>query len=186
MQGDMNMTILKPFPQLETERLILRKMNSSDKSDIFNMQSNPKMSEHSDSQPETELAGSLAYIKHMETGVSEGKWLIWALEEKETHKVIGTVCIWNFSTDKKTAELGYGIIPEYQGKGLMSEALLSIIDYSFNVFDMNLLDAYTEENNIPSIKMLDRIGFKEFDRVIDEGFYKKRDFCMVVFRLSKD
>lgn len=180
------MTILKPFPQLETERLILRKMISSDKDDIFYMQSNPKMSEHSDSQPETEPDGALAYIERMNTGVSEGKWFIWALEEKETHKVVGTVCIWNFSNDKKIAELGYGIIPECQGKGLMSEALLSIIDYSFNVLDMNLLDAYTEENNLPSIKMLNRIGFKDVDRVIDEGFYKEQDFCMIVFRLSKE
>lgn len=172
------------FPILETERLILRRMTISDKLDIFAMQSDPKMSEHSDSQPALDIKETIAYIEKMEAGVDDGKWLIWAMEDKLTKKVIGTICIWDFSNDKRTAELGYGIIPETRGKGLMKEALSAVVSYGFNTLKMDFLDAYTEENNQPSIKLLHRCGFEEVDRVVDEGFYTDRDFVMVVFRLE--
>ena len=174
----------KNFPELETERLVLRRMTISDKLDIFAMQSDPKMSEHSDSQPALDISETIAYIEKMEAGVDDGKWLIWAMEDKLTKKVIGTVCIWDFSNDQKTAELGYGIIPEARGKGLMQEALTAAVTYGFSTLKMDFLDAYTEENNQPSIRLLQRCGFEEVDRVTDEGFYTDRDFVMVVFRLE--
>jgi len=43
--------------------------------------------------------------------------------------VIGSISIWNINLKQKSAELGYGIIPAYQGLGLMKEALLTAADY---------------------------------------------------------
>lgn len=175
---------LMNFPELKTNRLLLRNMALSDKEDIFYMQSNPKMSEHTDSRPETELSGTEEYIQRMDAGIKEGKWLIWAIEELEGHKVIGTVCVWNISKDQKIAELGYGLIPEYWGKGLMKEALMAIADFCFKELNFEILDAYTEENNHPSIKLLKSCSFVDVDKVVDEGFYSDRNFTMVVFRLN--
>ena len=48
----------------------------------------------------------------------------------------------------KTGELGYGIMPDYQGQGLMKESLLSVIEYGFNIMNLEELLAYTERKII--------------------------------------
>ncbi|WP_225986140.1 GNAT family N-acetyltransferase [Psychrobacillus glaciei] len=53
------------------------------------------------------------------------KWVIWAIEHKQSKKVTGTINIWNLNKEEKSGELGYGIIPAYQGQGLMFKTLLS-------------------------------------------------------------
>lgn len=55
----------------------------------------------------------------------------------DSQKVIGTISIWNINLEQRNAELGYGITPAYQNKGLMKEALLSVADYGFNVMNLS-------------------------------------------------
>ena len=45
--------------------------------------------------------------------------------------MIGTICIWNINKDEESGEVGYGIIPDYQGQGLMKESLVNVIKNGF-------------------------------------------------------
>lgn len=74
-----------------------------------------------------------------------------AIEHKASRKVKGSISIWNIDNEKGAAELGYGIIPDFQNKGLMKEALLSVVDYGFNVMKLKSLNAYTEERKLAQI-----------------------------------
>lgn len=173
------------LPILETDRLILRKMTMDDKEDLFEMRSNPIMSEHNDTKAETDITETEAYIKKMLNGIENEQWLIWAVVEKISQKVIGSVSIWNFGETKSCAELGYGINPKYHRNGYMKEVLKSIIIFCFDELNFEYLDAYTEEKNIPSRSLLESFSFKNVSTVIDEGFYSKRNFNMVEYRLER-
>ncbi len=173
------------LPILETDRLILRKMTFDDKEDLFDMRSNPIMSEHNDSNTETAITETEVYIKKMLNGIENGQWLIWAIEEKISKKVIGSISIWNFGEDKSCAELGYGINPKFHRKGYMKEALKCVSIFSFDELNFEYLDAFTEEKNVPSRSLLESFGFKYVSTVIDEGFYSERNFNMVEYRLER-
>ena len=54
----------------------------------------------------------------------------------------------------------------------------------FNVMSLNALDAYTEEKNIKSIKLLDSCNFTQVNRVDDQGYFNKRVYHMVVYRVE--
>jgi [ribosomal protein S5]-alanine N-acetyltransferase len=179
------MIINNPFPVIETKNLILRKMDYKDTYDIFMMRNDPGINEYTDTKRDESLEETKSYIAKMNKGVDENKWIIWAIEHRQAKKVIGSISIWNINLEQKSAELGYGIIPEYQGRGLMKEALLSAADYGFNVMNLRALEAYTEENNIKSIKLLKGCKFEEVNRVDDEGYYSNRIFHMIVYRLNK-
>ncbi|MFL0268065.1 GNAT family N-acetyltransferase [Candidatus Clostridium radicumherbarum] len=178
------MIINNPLPVIETKNLILRKMDYDDIYDIFQMRKDPRMNEFTDTKLDEIPEETRSYIEKMNKGVDENKWVIWAIEHKQSKKVIGSISIWNINLEQKSAELGYGIIPEYQGRGFMKEALLSAADYGFNVMNLETLEAYTEENNIKSIKLLKGCKFEEVDRVDDEGYYNDRIYHMVVYRLT--
>ncbi len=142
------------------------------------------MNEYTDTKLDESLEETKLYINKMNNGIDEDKWIIWAIEHRQSKKVIGTISIWNINLEERNAELAYGIAVSHQNKGLMKEALLSIIDYGFNCINLNSLEAYTEENNINSIKLLEKCKFIEVGRVDDEGLYSDRIYHMIVYKLN--
>ena len=173
-----------PFPNIETKNLILRKMNYSDVDDLFEMRKDPRMNEHTDTKLEENTDETRAYIHKMNKGVDDNKWIVWAIEHKQSNKVIGSICIWNIDFEQRNGELGYGIIPDYQGQGLMKEVLLHVVEYGFDVMGLKELYAYTEESNLKSIRLLKKCDFVEINRVDDEGYFNKRVYHMVVYRMT--
>ncbi|WP_017381531.1 GNAT family N-acetyltransferase [Paenisporosarcina sp. TG-14] len=172
-----------PFPTIETKNLLLRKMSQLDLIDLFEMRKDSSMHEYTDTLVEGNIDETKAYIEKMNIGVDDNKWIIWAIEHRQSTKVIGTICIWNLNEEEKSGELGYGIIPRFQGQGLMREALVHAVEYGFNVMKLKFLDAYTEENNDKSIKLLETCKFTEISRVDEDGYSKSQTFRMVVYRL---
>lgn len=171
------------FPCIATKNLMLRKICHNDINDLYEMRSNPRMIEYTDSKLDKDINETRAYIDRMNKGIDENKWIIWAIEDKQTARVIGTISIWNFNLEEMSGELGYGIIPDYQGRGLMKEALLSVINYAFDVLALKVLDAYTEEKNNRSASLLKRCYFNEAGRVDDEGYFCNRIYHMIIYRL---
>ena len=173
-----------PFPDIETKNLLLRRMNHTDINDLFEMRKDSRMNEYTDTKIEKNLDETKAYIHKMNKGIDDNKWIIWAIEHKQSNKIIGTISIWNINWEQKNGELGFGIIPNYQGQGLMKEALLNVVEYGFDVMQLKTLDAYTEENNLKSMKLLERCKFVNINRVDDEGYYSSRVYHMIVYRLE--
>ena len=174
-----------PFPVLETERLILRKMSPDDRDDFFTMRSDKRMHEYTDTTPDHDISQTEEYLAKMLRGVDESRWIIWAIQHRASARVIGFVGIWNFDETQTTAELSYGIAPEFQGKGYMSEALTRVIEYAFDTLKLAALEAYTETENTPSRRLLERIGFGEAGQVDDPSADGTRVYHMIVYRLQR-
>ena len=175
-----------PFPVMCTENLLLRRMHHNDAGDLFEMRKDHRMNVHTDTIPDESIDETHEYIDKMNKGVDNNKWIIWAIEHKQSKKVIGSISIWNIDALRGSAELGYGIIPEYQGRGLMKEALLKVINYVFSVMGLELLEAYTEESNTSSAKLLESCDFIVADRVDDQGYINDRVYHMLVYRLENN
>lgn len=178
------MIIGGPFPVMRTKNLVLRKMTLEDRYDLFQMRRDPAMHQYTDSRPDESIDDTEAYIHKMLNGIAEGKWIVWAVEHPSAKKVIGTVSIWNIDEEHRLAELGYGIAPDFQGRGLMKEALLKVVDFGFSVMKLKTLNAYTEESNFSSGKLLESCKFRIADRVKEQGYCNDRIYHMLVYRLE--
>lgn len=173
------------FPLMETRRLVLRRLIEEDLGDLFNMRKDPEMHEYTDTIPDASLKDTKEYLERMDKGINEGNWLLWGIQLKETNRIIGSVSIWNFTESRNGAELGYGIVPHMQGKGYMVESLQAVMDYCFNTIGMDWVEAYTEEGNESSTRLLENLGFVQINKVIDQGYNKDRLYNMLVFRKRK-
>lgn len=67
----------------------------------------------------------------------------------------------------QAAVIGYSLDARAQGRGLMTEALISLVDYAFTELDLNRLMANYRPENQRSAEVLKRLGFTE------EGFAKE-------------
>lgn len=174
-----------PFPVMETEHLNLRRIAPKDLEDLFEMRTESGLIEFTDNVLDRTREETKLYMEKMHQGVSDGEFIIWAMEHKETEKVIGTISIWNIRWEEMTAELGYRIIPSYQRRGYMKEALREITDYTFEMLNLRVIEAYTEEKNIPSRRLLESLHFKETGMEDDQGINSERVYHMVIYKMKK-
>ncbi len=60
----------------------------------------------------------------------------------------------------KNAELGYWLAEPYWGKGIMTEAILQMVDYGFKTWDIERIFARPFGRNTASQKVLQKAGFQ--------------------------
>lgn len=82
------------------------------------------------------------------------------LKEKP-EQLIGTVCLYQVSTIYSHAELGYKFSSQFHHKGYASEAVEKLLDIGFMELHLHRITAHVQENNIPSIRLLDNLGFEK-------------------------
>ncbi|AFL82638.1 acetyltransferase, ribosomal protein N-acetylase [Aequorivita sublithincola DSM 14238] len=165
-----------PFPIITTERLNLRKVLPTDAERVFYFRSNKEINKYIKRPPQTREM-SIAHIQLLDYNLKTNKGISWGITTKDSNVIIGNICLWNFSKDKKTAEVGYDLDPKFQGQGIMSEALKAVLHFAFEIRGFETIEAYTDYRNIPSKKLLKLHGFipnegkKDTDNQNNEVFY---------------
>jgi ribosomal-protein-alanine N-acetyltransferase len=149
-----------PFPTLETERLVLRKMEHKDAQVIFQLRSDESVNLYIDHKRSESIEGIEKFIARINHSIERNMEMFWCLELKSEKKVIGTFCLWNIDEDHSIGEIGYQILPEYQGIGLMQEAMNVVLDYFYKTMRLRTVEAFTMPDNVNSIKLLERNNFK--------------------------
>jgi ribosomal-protein-alanine N-acetyltransferase len=76
-------------------------------------------------------------------------------------QVVGTVSLKNISHSMSYGEIGYGISESHQGKGITTAAVRLLIDKIFTESTLRKLVAYVHEENQPSRRVVEKLGFQE-------------------------
>jgi ribosomal-protein-alanine N-acetyltransferase len=151
------------FRSLSTKRLILRKPMLDDAREIFNLRSNEQVNQYLDRPASTSIEDAVTFIEKILAIINKNEGCYWAICLKENPRPVGTICYFDFSSDQATAEIGYELHPSYQRKGIMQEALTTVLHYGFQVLQLKSITAFPTADNVPSIRLLERNGFKRED-----------------------
>ncbi len=157
------------FPELKTSRLLLRNLNRKDYEMMFFLRSDKTVNAFIKRVGAKKLEDAIDFVKMIQKGFENGDNINWAICKKEDNKMIGSICLWSFSDDLKTAEVGYSLHPDYQNLGIMSEAMESVIEFGFNTLPFDHIVAYTHHANQSSLKLLEKNGFNLEKEVKDPG-----------------
>jgi len=151
--------LCNPFPYLNTERLQLRPLALSDDHEILFHRSDPRMLQYIDIERSHNLEDARRFIQKIEHFVAENKSVYWAICLKNDPSLIGTICLWNLDFENASAEIGYGLHPDFQGMGLMQEALEKVVAYGRTEMEAQNLSGSVHPENAPSIRLLEKNGF---------------------------
>lgn len=142
---------------LETERLLLRKVTLDDLDDLFeNWGSDVNTTKFLTFKTHETKKETEKFINHLINNYENGE-LEWVIELKENNKVIGVISA-NKGYKYKCVEIGYSISSLYWNHGLTTEAVNRVIKYLFNEYDCNIVEAIIPSNNIASIKVIEKCG----------------------------
>lgn len=151
--------IFPPFTNLITDRLILRELQLSDAEQVFKIRSNHKVNEFLDREPAVFVKDSCKFIRMILKNQKKQQGMMWAITLKNDPTLIGTVVFWHIIKDKDQAEIGYELLPEHFGNGIMQEAVSKVIDFGFQTIGLQNIVAETKSNNRKSVNLLEKCGF---------------------------
>jgi len=154
------------FPVLKTSRLVLRELSAQDALQIHALRSDPKIAAMTGRVPSTGIEDAMVHIYKVKKLIENNASIYWAISLLEDPTLIGTICLWNFDIENAVVEIGYELLPEFQGKGIIRESITAVINYGFEDMEVSTITAFPSANNASSIKVLKMAGFK-----MDENRY---------------
>lgn len=175
----------KPFPNLESERLIFRQLKLSDAPIIFSLHADMENRKYIDKPAPKNIKESEKFIHKINTGINKSDFIYWGICLKESKKLIGTICLWNFSENNKKVELGYELGKAYQGVGYMGESINMIVEFGFKMLNVSCIEAYTHIDNKASSNLLKKKEFEKIKEIKETYFNEKGHFKMEVFILKR-
>ena len=147
------------LPEIITDRLLLRKLEQTDWKMISYLRSDKQVNKFVKRQSAESKEMALEFISKTNIGIDNLNLYYWAITEKNNNEMIGSICLWKFSEIQNSAEIGYDLSPKFQGKGIMTESLNSVLDFGFKDLNLDYIEAYTHEKNENSKKLLKKNGF---------------------------
>lgn len=178
---------LFPSPTLHTERLVLRELRHSDAERVFAMRSDPAVMQHVTRPLAQTMADATALITLIHDTQRANDGIQWAITQQGEDAFIGMIGFWRMQKEHHRGELGYMLMPAYWGKGYMSEAIATAVEYGFSTLGFHRIDATTIPENVASMRALEKNGFRR-EGVLRESSLQKGRFKDVVHfgRLASD
>lgn len=174
-----------PFPEIKTERLLLRQVLPGDVAAVMKIRGNEAAMRYIPRPRAKTAEDAMAVIDMLTNGIKEGKSINWAICNIETPaEIYGIMGYVNFYPEAQKAEMGYMLHPDYWGRGYVLEALPWVEQYGFEVLQLKEIEAKIDPRNENSRKVLLRNGYR-YDRLeekamvfegeeIDSAYYVKQ------------
>jgi [ribosomal protein S5]-alanine N-acetyltransferase len=150
-----------PFPILQTERLLLRQLTDKDAAEIFALHSDKNVNKYLNRKPCNSLDDAKSFIQMILANEQKNDSVYWAIGLRGTDTLIGTICLYDISASQERAEIGFELLPGYQGKGFMQEAVLAVIRFGKEQLGLQLIEAFTHAGNQASIRLLQKCRFQQ-------------------------
>jgi ribosomal-protein-alanine N-acetyltransferase len=171
------------FPNLAAKQVSLRKISHADEAEVFFLRSDKGVMRYTGQALATTRDEIVLYIdKHLET-IKKGTGLTWAITLKDDPTLIGIIAFRKFYKEHYRGEIGYGLHPQYHGKGLMQEAIAAIIDFGFNEIGLHSIEANVDKDNVASIKLLERNKFVKEAHYKENYFFEGKFIDSVIYSL---
>lgn len=145
------------FPELVSERLLLRKIESKDCDTLFQFVTDPLVGQHMSFQSDTLLFPERLY-RYFEESYRSLRDLHFAMIWRDTGEVVGICSMQQWSTQAGKARLGYLVSPSFWNLGIATEAAGMVLDFGVNTLGIHEVEARCAVDNPASERVLQKLG----------------------------
>ncbi len=172
-----------PFPNLETKRLYLRRIANEDVNEIFALRSDKETMKYVPRPLAKTLEDAMVHISIIDSKIETNEGINWAITIKEEPKLIGIIGHYRIKPEHYRAEIGYMLLPEYHGKGIITEAIKEVVKYGFQVMKLHSIEAIIDPENLASEKVLQKSGFVKEAHLKENEYFDGRFLDTVIYSI---
>ncbi len=172
-----------PFPIIETERLILDRLAETDVKEVFELRSDPETMKYIPRPLVTNYEEALEHIRMIDEKIENNTGINWAIRFKDNPKLLGIIGFYRMQPENYRAEIGYMLSPHFHGKGIVPEAVKSLLQYGFEDLKFHSIEAVIDPENYASEKVLQKCGFVKEAHLKESEFWEGKFLDKVIYSL---
>ncbi len=146
---------------LRTDRFILRKFEITDADTIFkNWLSDKDSAKYNAWRIHSSVEVTKEYLREWIDSYKKNNYYHWAITDKNTEEVIGSVTVSNIKKRKRYCEIGYTITKRLWNQGIATEVLICVLNYLTADVGFETIGALHDVRNEASGKVMQKAGMK--------------------------
>lgn len=174
-----------PFKNLETERLLLRRVSKNDLNEILELRGNPETMKFIPRPLVKTEEDALNHFKMIDEKIEKNEGINWAITVKGNPKLIGIIGHYRIQPENHRCEIGYMILPQYNGQGIVTEAIKVVLEYGFEDLNMHSIEAVIDPDNFASERVLQKNGFVKEAHILENEYYDGKFWDTVIYSILK-
>jgi len=147
------------FPEIKTNRLLLRQFIETDLENVFKGLSHPGIIKYYGVSYRTleETKAQMQFFSYLEKNET-GIW--WAVCSPDNKIFFGAGGLNNVSKEHQKAEIGFWLLTDFWGQGIMTAAMPLIYNYGFEKLGLHRIEGLVESDNINCKKAMAKLDFQ--------------------------
>lgn len=168
---------MKIISQIQTPRLLLRQVIESDLENLFKGLSHPEVIKYYGVSFNTleETKEQLKFYKDLEL---DGTGIFWAVCSADNETFYGVGGFNNLSKEHQKAEIGFWLLPEFWGQGIMQEGMNAMCEYAFQKMNLHRIEGFVESENEICKRAISKLRF-QYEGTMKECEIKNGKFISV-------
>ena len=180
------MSVFRDPPELETSRLVLRRMLRRDANDMYEYSCNPEVTRYLLWNPHPDKLYTARYLSYIQSRYRSGDFYDWAVIWKESDKMIGTCGFTRFNHDANSAEVGYVLNPAFWGIGAAPEAVKRVMHFGFSELELHRIEAKYMVGNDRSMRVMEKLGMQSEGVARDSMYVKGKYVSVGTYAILRD
>lgn len=154
--------------ELSTARLRLRALRVEDAEAMFAIYADPIVCRYLPWAAWASIDSGRDRIERYEMEMAAGESACLLIVREADGEVLGDCMLFDFDTQCRRVEIGYGLATAAWGQGFVHEAVGALLQYGFETLDLHRVEADIDPRNTASARSLERLGF------VKEGLLRER------------
>ncbi|MFC9540001.1 GNAT family N-acetyltransferase [Lysinibacillus sp. NPDC056959] len=152
--------VFAEFPLLNSEKLVLKKIEDAHLQELFAIYDNEKVFEYCGIIPKHNIQTVSKMIGHFDRDYKKETIVKWGIFQKShSDQLVGIIEAMEFNQKVNMVTIGYYLAEDYWGKGLASDAVNILVKFLFEEVNINRIQAEVMPLNEASKKVLQKNGF---------------------------
>lgn len=176
----------KASPNLDTERLLLRKLSFKDAGAIYKYGSDPEVTRFMLWETHRSINDTYNFIEFILEQYNMDTAAEWVITLKNSGEVVGTIGL-NSLSRHFCCELGYTLSKDYWGQGIMPEAASKVLQFAFEDMKVNRVESMHFVGNEKSGRVMQKIGMK-YEGCLRKKIFAKGKYhdCAIYSKLAQE
>lgn len=147
------------FSTIKNDRLLLRQFVESDHENVFKGLSHPEIIKYYGVSYQT-LESTKEQMDFFASLEKNAKGIWWAVCSLDNNTFYGAGGLSSLSKEHRKAEIGFWLLTDFWGQGIMTEAIPLICNYGFENLGLHRIEGFVESENMNCKRTLAKLDFQ--------------------------